>query len=143
VVGGLVVVVVVDELLVEATAADLPEVPVQLVASRHPARVRPTWSRQRGSMMNLKGREPVKCSRGSETMETTAVLQVTDRQDHNLNRPPASSLLTPYATGAARTRCGPQEFGSVSGTPRGAPARCDKRRGPDRYDPGLFLAVTT
>ena len=34
VVGGLVVVVVmVDELLVEATAADLPEVPVQLVAS--------------------------------------------------------------------------------------------------------------
>jgi hypothetical protein len=102
VVGGLVVVVVVvDELLVEATAADLPEVPVQLVASRHPARVRPTWSRQRGSMMNLKGREPVKCSRGSETMETTAVLQVTDRQDHNLNRPPASSLLTPVLD-----RCG-------------------------------------
>jgi hypothetical protein len=34
VVGGLVVVVVVvDELLVEATAADLPEVPVQLNAS--------------------------------------------------------------------------------------------------------------
>jgi hypothetical protein len=33
VVGGLVVVVVVvDELLVEATAADLPEVPVQLVS---------------------------------------------------------------------------------------------------------------
>ncbi len=35
-VGGLVVVVVVDVLLVEATAADLPEVPVQLVASGIP-----------------------------------------------------------------------------------------------------------
>jgi hypothetical protein len=55
-----VVVVVVDELLVEATTADLPEVPAQLVASRNPARERPTWSRQRGSMMNPKGHEPVK-----------------------------------------------------------------------------------
>jgi hypothetical protein len=74
VVGGLVVVVVVvDVLLVEATAADLPEVPAQLVASRDPARVRPTWSRQRGSMTNLKGREPVKRNHGSETVETTAV----------------------------------------------------------------------
>lgn len=73
-VGGLVVVVVVvDVLLVEATAADLLEVPAQLVVSRHRARVRPTWSRQRGSMMNLKGREPVKRNHGWETVETTAV----------------------------------------------------------------------
>jgi hypothetical protein len=50
VVGGLVVVVVVDVLLVEATAADLPEVAPQLVASRHPARARPIQDRQRRSM---------------------------------------------------------------------------------------------
>jgi hypothetical protein len=60
VVGGLVVVVVVDVLLVEATAADLLEVAPQLVASRHPARARPTWNRQRGSMPHLKGRDQVK-----------------------------------------------------------------------------------
>jgi hypothetical protein len=70
VVGGLVVVVVVVDvlLLVEATPADLPEVPAQLAASRHPARVRPTWSRQRGSMMYLKGREPLKRNHGLESM---------------------------------------------------------------------------
>jgi hypothetical protein len=44
------VVVVVDVLLVEATAADLPEDAPQLVASRHPTRARPTWNRQRESM---------------------------------------------------------------------------------------------
>jgi hypothetical protein len=87
--GLVVVVVVVDELLVEATAADRPEVPAQLVATRHPARVRPTWSRQRGSMRNLKGHEPVKRNHGSETVETTAVPQVTDRRDHILIRLPA------------------------------------------------------
>ena len=50
VVGGLVIVVVVDVLLVDATAADLPAVAPQLVASRHPTRARPTWNRQRESM---------------------------------------------------------------------------------------------
>ena len=61
VVGGLVVVVVVVEvLLVEATAVDLAEVPPQLLASRHPARARPTWSRQRVLAWLTKGRDPFK-----------------------------------------------------------------------------------
>jgi hypothetical protein len=67
VVGGLVVVVVVvDVLLVEATAVDLPEAPPQLLVSRHPARARPTWRRQRVGMAHLKGRDQFKRNHRSE-----------------------------------------------------------------------------
>jgi hypothetical protein len=67
VVGGLVVVVVVvDVLLVEASAVDLAEVPPQLLASRHPARASPTWGRQRVGMAHLKGRDQFKRNHRSE-----------------------------------------------------------------------------
>jgi hypothetical protein len=70
VVGGLVVVVVVvDVLLVEATAVELPGVAPQLVASRHPARARPTWSRQCVGMAHLKGRDQFKHNHRSERVE--------------------------------------------------------------------------
>lgn len=70
VVGGLVVVVVVIEvLLVEATAVDLAEVPPQLLASRHPARARPTWSRERVGTAHLKGRGRFKRNDPSEAVE--------------------------------------------------------------------------
>jgi hypothetical protein len=83
------VVVVVVDVLVEATAVDLPEVPPQLLASRHPARVASVLA-----WLILKGRDQFKRNHRSERADRmAAVRKPSDRQDHNLIRPLVSSQL--------------------------------------------------
>jgi hypothetical protein len=85
VVGGLVVVVVIEVLLVEATAVDLAEVPPQLLASRHPARARPNLESRACGTAHLEGRGRFKRNHPSEAVERMpAALANQDRQDHNL-----------------------------------------------------------